>query len=94
MAGWQVILYTTQAKDGWGQLPAGLRQQVADDLCRYPYKDPRSNKARRHLKGKCGGRNNRCNREYRSLPNAKRVLYTVDEAAREIHITYCGPHPK
>lgn len=53
----------------------------------HPKADPDKPWAIRHMKGDW-----RCHREFRDLPDEMRVIYWVDDAARQIEVKYIGPH--
>jgi hypothetical protein len=89
-----IRVVTSKARSAWDQLLPHLRQQIEQELGSYPKHDRRYPRAREHIKGKIAGKNRRCRREYKRLPGAWRVFYSVNEDAREIEIEYIGEHPK
>ena len=89
-----ICVLTSKARKAWDGLPPSLREQVEEDLRLYQKKDPRYPKAREHIEGKIAGKNRRCHWEYKRLPGAWRMLYTVNESDRMIEVEYLGEHPK
>ncbi len=88
-----IRIITSKAKSVWDTLDVELRQEIENELRARPKHDPNRPKSRRHLKGKILGKNRRCHWEYRELPDAWRVFYTVNERTRLVEIEYIGPHP-
>jgi mRNA-degrading endonuclease RelE of RelBE toxin-antitoxin system len=88
-----VLPQTTQARKAWDALAPELRGEIEDELRAHPRRNPRRPKAHGHLKAKILGKNRRCHHEYKGLPDAWRVFYTVDDTTRRVEIEYIGPHP-
>jgi len=88
-----ICLLTSKVRTAWDGLPQSLRQQIEQELGAYPKHDRRHPKSREHIKAKIAGKNRRCHHEYKRLPDAWRVFYTVNDSARQIEIEYIGKHP-
>ena len=92
--GYTVIRYTSRARKAWDALGPDLQAEVDNQLSRHPKGEPARPKVHDHLKGKILGKKRYCHHEYRGLPDARRVFYTVDDKKRRVEIEYIGPHPK
>ena len=90
---YKICLLTSKVRTAWEGLPPNLRSQISQELGTYPKQDRRYPKARKHIRAKIGPKNRRCHHEYRRLPDAWRVFYTVNDGTHEIEIEYIGKHP-
>lgn len=90
---WRVTIATTKARRFWETLSPAVRERIEQELGTNPFHNELDPGAIKHLKGKVEGKNRRCHREYRRLPNNCRLFYAIDQEARVVHILYGGPHP-
>jgi len=62
--------------------------EAFESIERNAYYDVDRPKAISHMKGEW-----LCHREFRALPQAMRIIYSVRDAEREIEVKYIGLHP-
>ncbi|MFQ6132252.1 MAG: type II toxin-antitoxin system RelE/ParE family toxin [Armatimonadota bacterium] len=71
--------------------PAGVAEairQACAAVAQDPYKPTAQRCVVHHLRGQF-----RCCREFRKLPDNRRLFYQVDDETRVVTIVYVGPHP-
>jgi len=63
-------------------------EEALQAIAKAPYKPLPQRCAVRHMKGQL-----LCCREFRKLPDARRIRYHVEDKSRVVTIEYVGPHP-